>query len=115
MVFDKMIKLFVVDSHSQEMESLTKNDSKSLSASPTETPDNSSKTDRKIHVNRSFTSPFVLDEEKYEGKWILAAILQQSRVNITAKTEEEDKVMANIEQNKPLNRREMNLLSPTSM
>jgi len=105
----KLTKIFAVDSHSQEMENLMKNGSKSLPASPLAspigTPDNSPKTRRKIHMNRYFTGTFVPDKEKYQGNWILATMLGQSREIITAKIEEEDEAIADMEPNKPLNRK----------
>ncbi|XP_076164731.1 uncharacterized protein LOC143145326 isoform X2 [Ptiloglossa arizonensis] len=71
-----------------------KKGSKSLPAtpltSPIGSPDSSPKARRRILSNRYFTSPFVPDREKYQGSWILASILGQSREITTAKIEEED-------------------------
>jgi len=105
----KLTKVFAADSHSEEMDSRIKNGSKSLPASPLTspigTPDNSPKARRKIHANRYFTGTFVPDREKYQGNWILATMFGQSREIITAKIEEEDEAIADMEAKKPLNRK----------
>lgn len=109
MMSGKFTKIFASDSQSQQMDNQIKNVSKSLPAtpltSPTGTPDSSPKTRRKIHGNRYFTGAFVPDREKYQGNWIMASILGQSREIITAKIEEEDEPFADVEPRKPLNRK----------
>ncbi|EZA54006.1 hypothetical protein DMN91_000243 [Ooceraea biroi] len=109
MMSGKLTKVLAPDSSSQQMESSSRNVSKSLPAtpltSPTASPDNSPKARRKIHANRYFTGAFVPDREKYQGNWILASILGQSREIITAKIEEEDEAFADMEPHKPLNRK----------
>lgn len=109
MMSGKFTKIFASDLQSQQMDSQIKNVSKSLPAtpltSPTGTPDSSPKARRKIHANRYFTGAFVPDREKYQGNWIMASILGQSREIITAKIEEEDEPFADVEPHKPLNRK----------
>ncbi|XP_072748858.1 uncharacterized protein [Anoplolepis gracilipes] len=109
MMLGKFAKIFASDPQSQQTGSQIKNVSKSLPAtpltSPTGTPDSSPKARRKIHTNRYFTGAFVPDKEKYQGNWILASILGQSREIITAKIEEEDEPFADMEPRKPLNRK----------
>ncbi|XP_032668274.1 uncharacterized protein LOC116842741 isoform X2 [Odontomachus brunneus] len=109
MMSGKFTKLFTSDSRQQQMETSVKNVSKSLPASPlatpTGTPDSSPKARRKIHANRYFSGAFVPDKEKYQGSWILASILGQSREIVTAKIDEEDEFFADVEPNKPLNRK----------
>lgn len=109
MMSGKFTKLFASDSRQQPTESSLKNVSKSLPASPlatpTGTPDSSPKARRKMHANRYFSGAFVPDKEKYQGSWILASILGQSREIVTAKIEEEDEIFTDIEPNKPLNRK----------
>ncbi|XP_014485683.1 PREDICTED: uncharacterized protein LOC106750103 isoform X2 [Dinoponera quadriceps] len=107
MMSGKFAKLFTSDSRQQQTESSLKNVSKSLPASPlatpTGTPDSSPKARRKIHANRYFSGAFVPDKEKYQGSWILASMLGQSREIVTAKIEEEDEFF--VEPNKPLHRK----------
>lgn len=109
MMSGKFTKLFASDSHSQQAESPLKHVSKSLPTtpltSPTGTPDNSPKARRKIHGNKYFSGAFVPDKEKYHGSWILAGILGQPREVVTTKIEEEDELFADMEPNKPLNRK----------
>ncbi|XP_011142368.1 uncharacterized protein LOC105184931 isoform X2 [Harpegnathos saltator] len=110
MMSGKFTKLFTSDSRSQQTDSSLKNVSKSLPASPlvtpTGTPDSSPKARRKIHSNRYFSGAFVPDKEKYQGSWILASILGQSREIVTAKIEEEEEFVTDIiEPTKPLNRK----------
>ncbi|XP_053976315.1 uncharacterized protein LOC128875032 [Hylaeus volcanicus] len=57
-------------------------------ASPSVSPDSSPKARRRS--NRYFTGPFLPDREKYQGGWILASILGQSREIVPAKIDEED-------------------------
>jgi hypothetical protein len=108
MMSGKFTKVFTSDSRSQQTENSLRSVSKSLPAtplaSPTGSPDSSPKARRKIH-NRYFTGAFVPDKEKYQGNWILAGILGQSREVITAKIEEEDELFAEMEPHKPLNRK----------
>lgn len=108
MMSGKFTKTFTADSRSQQTENPMKSVSKSLPAtpltSPTGTPDNSPKSRRKIH-NRYFTGAFIPDKEKYQGNWILASILGQSREVITAKIDEEDELFPDMEPHKPLNRK----------
>lgn len=110
MMSGKFSKLFASDNaRSQQTENPLKNVSKSLPTtpltSPTGTPDSSPKARRKVYANRYFSGAFVPDKEKYQGNWILASILGQSREIVTAKIEEEDETFADTEPNKPLNRR----------
>ncbi|KAL6428504.1 hypothetical protein ACFW04_008630 [Cataglyphis niger] len=109
MMSGKFVKMFASDPQSQQTGSQLKNVSKSLPTtpltSPTGTPDSSPKARRKIHANRYFTGAFVPDKEKYQGNWILASILGQSREIITAKIEEEAESFADMEPRKPLNRK----------
>lgn len=109
MMSGKFNKIFASDPQSQQTDNQIKNVSKSLPAtpltSPTGTPDSSPKARRKIHTNRYFTGAFVPDREKYQGNWIMASILGQSREIITAKIEEEDEPFADMEPRKPLNRK----------
>lgn len=109
MMSGKFTKLFASDSRQQQTETPVKNVSKSLPASPlatpTGSPDSSPKARRKIHANRYFSGAFVPDKEKYQGSWILASILGQSREIVTAKIDEEDEFFADVEPNKPLNRK----------
>ncbi|KAL6257149.1 hypothetical protein P5V15_012081 [Pogonomyrmex californicus] len=109
MMSGKFTKVFTSDSRSQQVDNSMKSVSKSLPAtplaSPTGTPDSSPKARRKIHTNRYFTGAFVPDKEKYQGNWILASILGQSREVITAKIDEEDELFADMEPRKPLNRK----------
>ncbi|XP_076241763.1 uncharacterized protein LOC143183878 [Calliopsis andreniformis] len=63
--------------------------------SPIGTPEGSPKARRRVPSNRYFTGPFLPDREKYQGSWILASILGQSREMVTPKIDEEDE--ANIE------------------
>ncbi|XP_015439356.1 PREDICTED: uncharacterized protein LOC107194273 [Dufourea novaeangliae] len=76
----------------EQAESQPKKGSKSLPAtpltSPAGSPDSSPKARRRS--NRYFTGPFFPDREKYQGGWILASILGQSREIVTAKIDEED-------------------------
>ncbi|XP_033213449.1 uncharacterized protein LOC117170647 isoform X2 [Belonocnema kinseyi] len=58
-------------------------------ASPMSTPDSSPKT-RRRHGNRFFTGAFVPDKEKYQGSWLLAGILGQTREIVSTKIEEEE-------------------------
>ncbi|XP_031847457.1 uncharacterized protein LOC116433467 [Nomia melanderi] len=78
----------------EQAESQPKKGSKSLPAtpltSPAGSPDSSPKARRRTPSNRYFTGPFLLDREKYQGGWILASILGQSREIVTAKIDEED-------------------------
>lgn len=108
MMSGKFTKVFTSDSRSQQTENSVKSVSKSLPAtpltSPTGSPDSSPKARRKIH-NRYFTGAFVPDKEKYQGNWILAGILGQSREVITAKIDEEDELFPDMEPRKPLNRK----------
>ncbi|KYM98281.1 PREDICTED: uncharacterized protein LOC108777680 [Cyphomyrmex costatus] len=108
MMSGKFTKVFTSDSRSQQMENSVKSVSKSLPAtpltSPTGSPDSSPKARRKMH-NRYFTGAFVPDKEKYQGNWILASILGQSREVITAKIDEEDELFPDMEPRKPLNRK----------
>lgn len=59
-------------------------------ASPAGSPNSSPKTRRRVPSNRYFTSPFLLDREKYQGGWILSSIFGQSREIVTGKIDEED-------------------------
>ncbi|KYN09882.1 PREDICTED: uncharacterized protein LOC108769412 [Trachymyrmex cornetzi] len=108
MMSGKFTKVFTSDSRSQQTENSVKSVSKSLPAtpltSPTGSPDSSPKARRKLH-NRYFTGAFVPDKEKYQGNWILASILGQSREVITAKIDEEDELFPDMEPRKPLNRK----------
>lgn len=76
-----------------EQELIPKKGSKSLPAtplaSPITSPDNSPKSRRKNHSNRYFTGAFIPDRDKYQGSWILASILGQSREIVNSKIEEE--------------------------
>lgn len=108
MMSGKFTKVFTSDSRSQQTDNSMKSVSKSLPAtpltSPTGSPDSSPKARRKLH-NRYFTGAFVPDKEKYQGNWILASILGQSREVITAKIDEEDELFPDMEPRKPLNRK----------
>lgn len=74
--------------------------SKSLPAtpltSPIGTPEGSPKSRRRNPSNRYFTGPFLPDREKYQGGWILASILGQSREIMTPKIEEEDEASIDV-------------------
>ncbi|XP_043682525.1 uncharacterized protein LOC122635891 isoform X2 [Vespula pensylvanica] len=78
---------------SVEQELIPRKGSKSLPAtplaSPITSPDSSPKSRRKINSNRYFTGAFIPDRDKYQGSWILASILGQSREIVTSKIEEE--------------------------
>ncbi|XP_076651630.1 uncharacterized protein LOC143358397 isoform X1 [Halictus rubicundus] len=78
----------------EQAESQPKKGSKSLPAtplaSPAGSPDSSPKPRRRTPSNRYFTGPFFPDREKYQGGWILASILGQSREIVTPKIDEED-------------------------
>lgn len=78
----------------EQNEGQLKKGSKSLPAtpltSPIATPDSSPKARRRTPSNRYFTGSFVPDREKYQGGWILASILKQSREIAAAKIDEED-------------------------
>lgn len=78
----------------EQAESQPKKGSKSLPAtplaSPAGSPDSSPKPRRRNPSNRYFTGSFFPDREKYQGGWLLASILGQSREIVTAKIDEED-------------------------
>ncbi|XP_066586266.1 uncharacterized protein [Prorops nasuta] len=74
-------------------------------ASPMTSPDSSPKARRRVHTNRYFTGAFIPDREKYQGGWILANILGQSREIVTLKIDEEDESAAEIAPPKNLNRK----------
>ncbi|KAI4488471.1 hypothetical protein M0802_011577 [Mischocyttarus mexicanus] len=59
-------------------------------ASPITTPDSSPKSRRKAHANRYFTGSFIPDRDKYQGSWLLASLLGQSREILTSRIEEEE-------------------------
>lgn len=109
MMSSKFTKLFTSDTRSQQTEHPVKDVSKSLPAtpltSPTGTPDSSPKLRKKMYPNRYFSGAFVPDKEKYQGNWILASILGQSREIVATKIEEEDEAFADVEPTKPLNRK----------
>ncbi|CAK9824848.1 hypothetical protein ANTRET_LOCUS2951 [Anthophora retusa] len=77
-----------------------KKGSKSLPAtpltSPTGSPSSSPKARRRVPSNRYFTGPLLLDRGKYQGGWILASILGQSREIVTPKIDEEDETSTEI-------------------
>ncbi|KAK0161387.1 hypothetical protein PV327_009863 [Microctonus hyperodae] len=68
--------------------------SKSLPVSPIttpiSTPDSSPKVQRRAQGNRFFTGAFIPDRDKYQGRWILSSLFNQSREVIGNKIEEED-------------------------
>lgn len=78
----------------EQAEIQPKKGSKSLPAtplaSPAGSPDSSPKPRRRTPSNRYFTGSFFPDREKYQGGWILASILGQSREIVTPKIDEED-------------------------
>lgn len=105
-------------SHNEEVESVPKMGSKSLPAtpltSPMTTPDISPKVRRKLHSNRYFTGPFVPDREKYQGGWILASLLGQSRDIFTTKIEEEEEEEEEKKKKKNNNNNGLDIVPPKS-
>lgn len=94
---------------SEQQSEHPKKGSKSLPAtplaSPMGSPDSSPKARRRIVANRYFTGPFVPDKEKYQGSWILASILGQSREIVTSKIDEEDERSLDLVPPRSLNRK----------
>lgn len=74
-------------------------------ASPITTPDSSPKARRKVHSNRYFTGAFIPDRDKYQGSWIFASILGQSREILTSRIEEEEDSGIDLAPPKTLNRK----------
>lgn len=75
-------------------------------ASPMNTPDSSPKARRKIHSNRYFTPAYIPDRDKYQGGWLLAGLMSQSREFVNSKIDEEDETQQEaVPPPKPLSRK----------
>lgn len=107
MMSSKFNKMYT--NEQQQQYEYPKKGSKSLPAtplaSPMGSPDSSPKARRRMITNRYFTGAFVPDKEKYQGSWILASILGQSREIVTSKIDEEDEKSLDVVPPRSLNRK----------